>query len=116
MANALKIKATRNGYRRAGYGFSIDEERTIPFSELTDEQIEALKADKKLIVIKVDDPDVAKKDAEKKAAEKKDAKSKGKPDADAEKKAKEEAEAKAKEEAEAKAKAEAAKKANGGNK
>lgn len=54
MAKALKIKAKRNGYRRAGYRFSDTGDTTIELTELKKEQIEQLKADKNLLVAEVD--------------------------------------------------------------
>lgn len=54
MAKALKVKATKNGYRRAGFGFSSDQETVLFVDQLKEEQIEALKGDANLIVVEAD--------------------------------------------------------------
>jgi hypothetical protein len=70
MAKALKIKAKRNGYRRAGHGFSDKEEKYILLDALKKEQIEALTSDDGLIVSEVDyDPEAEAKAAAKAAKE-----------------------------------------------
>lgn len=66
MANALKVKAKRNGYRRAGRGFSDTTDTILMKAELKPEQIEALTSDKNLIVSEIDYD----AEAEAKAAEK----------------------------------------------
>lgn len=72
MANALKIKAKRNGYRRAGFGFSDKTDTILLLKDLKPEQIKALKEDADLIVSETDyDPEAEAKKAEK------DAKAKG---------------------------------------
>ena len=53
MAIALKIKAKRNGFRRAGFSFS-DQETIIPVNDLTKEQVEALKAEPNLLVSEIE--------------------------------------------------------------
>lgn len=54
MAKAFKVKATRNGYRRAGHSFSSTEEKTLLASDLTKEQIEQLQNDANLVVVETD--------------------------------------------------------------
>lgn len=55
MAKALKVKAKKNGYRRAGFGFSDTEETSLLLSDLTKEQVDALKGDKNLLVNEVEE-------------------------------------------------------------
>lgn len=72
MANALKIKAARNGYRRAGFKFSNTEAKVLMMADLNKEQIEALKGDPGLLVSEIDhDPEAEAKEAAK-AAKKED--------------------------------------------
>ncbi len=92
MARALKIKAKKPGFRRAGFSFDDAAERIIPLSDLTQEQIDALKAEPNLLVSEIDDNG-------------------GKKSATATDDAADAAEAKAKAEAEAAAKAKADKEA-----
>lgn len=54
MAKVLKVKATKDGYRRAGFGFSSSEETTLAVSKLEDEQIKALKEDQNLVVVEAE--------------------------------------------------------------
>lgn len=55
MTKVLKIKATADGYRRAGFGFSTTAETVLPLNKLSQEQIEALKADKNLLVVEAEE-------------------------------------------------------------
>lgn len=67
MAKALKVKSTKNGYRRAGHSFSTTSE-TILFEEnLTEEQVKALKEDALLLVIETEAVSPAEAEAEAKA-------------------------------------------------
>ena len=54
MAKALKIKAQVDGFRRAGHAFSSTEEKTLLLSDLSKEQVEALKNEPKLLVVETD--------------------------------------------------------------
>lgn len=54
MAKALKVKSKKNGYRRAGFGFSDTEDKTLLLGDLTKEQIAALKEDKNLLVVEAE--------------------------------------------------------------
>lgn len=51
MTKSLIIKAQTEGYRRAGRGFSATKATVIPLAELSEEQIAALKADPRLVVV-----------------------------------------------------------------
>ncbi len=51
----LKVVSKRDGFRRAGYVFS-GEGQTIPYADLTGDQIDMLKGDPMLIAIEVDLP------------------------------------------------------------
>lgn len=55
MAKILKIKANKDGFRRAGFGFSSKNETILKAEDLTAEQIKALKSEPKLIVVEADD-------------------------------------------------------------
>lgn len=70
---ALVVLATREGYRRAGFGFSSSKKKELLKSDLSKDQIEALLADKNLLVSEtmVEVPDSA-------AAKSKDDKGAGK--------------------------------------
>ncbi|MBM3618649.1 MAG: hypothetical protein FJX23_08945 [Alphaproteobacteria bacterium] len=46
----LKIKARTEGFRRAGRSFSAETETVIPLKELDKREIEALKAEPRLLV------------------------------------------------------------------
>lgn len=50
MTIVLKVKAKKDGYRRAGRKFSSSEDTVIPFEELTKEQIAEMKGDNNLLV------------------------------------------------------------------
>lgn len=54
MAKHLKILAKKNGYRRAGRGFSDKEPALIPVDKLSEEHREALINDSQLLVTEVD--------------------------------------------------------------
>lgn len=74
MPTALKIKAKKPGFRRAGFGFSDTEETTILLSALTKDQVAALKAEPNLLVSEIEIEAAEDKAAAKAAAEaKKDA-------------------------------------------
>ncbi|MBI2769996.1 MAG: hypothetical protein HYX47_10260 [Burkholderiales bacterium] len=51
----LKVVPKRDGFRRAGHVFS-GEGKTIPYAELTPNQVEMLKGEQSLVVIEVDLP------------------------------------------------------------
>ncbi len=51
----LKVVPKRDGFRRAGYVFS-GEGQTIPYSDLTGDQVDLLKGDRMLVVVEVDLP------------------------------------------------------------
>ncbi|MGA0610563.1 HI1506-related protein [Caldimonas sp. KR1-144] len=50
---ALKVISRRDSFRRAGFEFT-GEAKTLPLDELTDDQVEALKAEPLLVVSEVD--------------------------------------------------------------
>ena len=68
MSKQIIVKSTVDGFRRAGIGFNR-EGVVLTVSELTSEQLDAIKAEPKLIVGDYVDPD-AKPDSKKSAAEK----------------------------------------------
>ena len=51
----LKVVPKRDGFRRAGYVFS-GEGQTIPYADLTIEQVELLRDEPLLVVMEVDLP------------------------------------------------------------
>lgn len=51
----LKVVPKRDGFRRAGIVFS-GEGKTIPYADLTTDQVELLKSEPALVVIEVDLP------------------------------------------------------------
>ena len=48
--DTISVKASKEGYRRAGYAFSATKAISIPLEDLTKEQIKALKNDPNLVV------------------------------------------------------------------
>jgi hypothetical protein len=61
----LKVVPKRDGFRRAGYVFSGDGQ-TIPYADLTADQVELLKGEPMLVVAEVDLPKEEEVKAEKK--------------------------------------------------